>query len=271
MLTCTILTDPAPLAASEAGRQSKSTGTVYLLVTNTGQQAAFWSTIKVEVPVGNGAGDLTSDFDKIEPKGEYSTWAGTRSSVNVQPGSQGSNAFQATAPGGRAPFAPGDYMVLTLENVTVAPTAGLAVLKVTEAASRTKTGRLSNSFAAVALVKTAPKEIPAPHSFLPDNAVVDAGTKVTLSWEGSDDFTYEILFPGGRKTVPKVKHTGSHGQYSLVLDAADAPKRDTTYTLIAGFGTQRFPSMVLCTPTPCARRMPPTGRAAGGSTSTTKG
>ncbi|MEV4182820.1 hypothetical protein AB0J28_15440 [Streptosporangium canum] len=239
MLTYTLITDPAPLAASEAGRQSKSMGTVYLLVTNTGQQAAFWSTIEVEVPVGNGAGDLTSDFNKVRPEGEYGPRSGTRSSVNVQPGPQGSNAFQATAPGGRTPFAPGDYMVLTLANVAVAPTAGLAVLRVTENAGRTKTGRLSKSFAAVALVKTTPKEIPAPHSFLADNAVVDAGTKVTLSWEGSDDFTYEILFPGGRKPVPQVKHTGSHGPYSVVLDASDAPKRDTTYTLIASFGTQR--------------------------------
>ncbi|MET8336197.1 hypothetical protein ABZV14_24285 [Streptosporangium canum] len=238
LLTYTLLTDPAPLEASRAGRPP-STGTVYLVITNIGQAAAYWSTIKVEVPVGNGADDLSSDFNKIKPKGEYSTRSGTRSSVNVQPGPQGSNAFQATAPGGRTPFAPGDYMVLTLENVTVAPTAGLAVLKMTENAGRTKTGHLSNGFAAVALVKTAPKEIPAPHSFLADNAVVDAGTKVTLSWEGSDDFTYEILFPGGRKPVPKVKHTGSHGPYSLVLDAADAPKRDTTYTLIASFGTQR--------------------------------
>ncbi len=235
MLTYTLITDPAPLEASAAGRPS--TGTVYLVITNTGQAAAYWSTIEVEVPVGNGAGHLTPNINKIKPKGEYGTRSGTRSSVNVQP--QGSNAFQATAPGGRTPFGPGDHMVLTLENVTVAPKPGLAVLQVTENASRTKSGRLSNSFAAVALVKTAPKELPAPHSFLADNAVVDAGTKVTLSWEGSDDFTYEILFPGGRKPVSKVKHTGAHGPYSLVLDAADAPKRDTTYTLIASSGTQR--------------------------------
>ncbi|MEU7985067.1 hypothetical protein AB0B56_09410 [Streptosporangium canum] len=238
LLTYTLLTDPAPLEASRAGRPP-SKGTVYLVVTNTGQAAAYWSTIKVEVPVGNGAGDLTSDFNKIKPKGEYGTRSGTRSPVNVQPGPQGSNAFQATAPGGRTPLAPGDHMVLTLENVTVAPKSGLAVLQVTENAGRTKTGGLSSGFAAVALVKTAPKEIPAPHNFLADNAVVDAGTKVTLSWEGSDDFTYEILFPGGRKPVPKVKHTGAHGPYSVVLDAADAPKRDTAYTLIASSGTQR--------------------------------
>ncbi|MEU9891655.1 hypothetical protein, partial [Sphaerisporangium sp. NPDC051011] len=236
MLTYTLITDPAPLAASEAGRQSKSTGTVYLLVTNTGQTA--YSKITVTVPVGTSAGDLTQDFTTITPKGEYTDIkSGRTRSVTVQ--AQGF-AFQVTDQGGSAiSFGPGDHMVLTLENVTVAPKPGLAVLRVTEAASRNKGGVLRNSDTAVALVKTAPKEIPAPRGFLADNAVVDAGTKVTLSWEGSDDFTYEILFPGGRKPVPKVKHTGSHGPYSLVLDAADAPKRDTTYTLIASSGTQR--------------------------------
>ncbi|GGS85568.1 hypothetical protein ACFFV7_47260 [Nonomuraea spiralis] len=230
MLTYTVITDPAPLEASASGRPS--TGTVYLVITNTGQQTAYWSTITVEVPVGNGARDLTSDFNKIKHKGEHN---GTPS-VNLQP--QGTNAFQATPLNGTA-FAPGDYMVLTLENVIVAAERGLAVLKVTEKAGRTKTGRPSTSSAAVALVKTAPKEIPAPHSFLADSAVVDAGSKVTLSWEGSDDFTYEIRFPGGPKPVPTVSRTGSYGPYSLVLDTADAPKRDTTYTLVASFGTQR--------------------------------
>ncbi|MGW4469774.1 hypothetical protein ACWENQ_08895 [Nonomuraea sp. NPDC004354] len=238
MLTYTVLTDPAPLAASEAGRQSKSTGTVYLLVTNTGQTA--YSKITLTVPVGTGAGDLTlaQDFATITHKAEYTDIkSGSPRSVTVQ--TQGS-AFQVTDKGGKAiNFGPGDYMVLTLENITVAPTPGLAVLTVTENASRSKGGSPRNSYTAVALVKTAPQEIPAPHGFLADNAVVDAGTKVTLNWEGSDDFTYEILFPGGRKPVPKVKHAGSHGPYSLVLDAADAPKRDTTYTLVAEFGTQR--------------------------------
>ncbi|MFB9681667.1 hypothetical protein [Streptosporangium vulgare] len=185
---------------------------------------AYWSTITVEVPVGNGAGDLTSDFNKIKPKGEHGTRSGTRSSVNVQPGPQGSNAFQATAPGGRTPFAPGDYMVLTLENVTVAPTAGLAVLTVTENTSRTKTARLSTSFAAVALVKTAPKELPAPRDFHPDKAMVDAGEKLTLRWEQSAGFRYEITYPGAPQPVPV-----SRGSWS----PPDAPKRATTYILIA--------------------------------------
>ncbi|MEV4246722.1 hypothetical protein AB0J63_25285 [Streptosporangium canum] len=225
MLTYTLLTDPAPLEASAAGRPP-STGTVYLVVTNTGQQAAFWSTVTVQVPVGNGAGDLTPNFGKIKPKGEYGTWSGTLSSVSVQPGPQGSNAFQVTAPGGRASFAPGDHMVLTLEEVTVAPAAGLAVLKVTENAGRTRTGRLSSSVAAVSLVKTAAKEIPPPRDFRPDKVMLDETDTLTLSWEGSDDFSYEILFPGGQRPIASNARSWSPA-------AADAPKRATTYILVA--------------------------------------
>lgn len=225
MLTYTLLTDPGPLEASVAG-WPPSTGTVYLVVTNTGQQAAFWSRITVQVSVGNGAGDLTSDFGKIKPKGEYGTWSGTLSSVSVQPGPQGSNTFQVTAPGGRASFAPGDHMVLTLEEVTVAPAAGLAVLKVTENTGRTRTGRLSGSVAAVALVKTAVKKIPSPRDFRPDKVMLDDTDTLTLSWEGSDDFSYEILFPGGQRSITSNARSWSPA-------AADAPKRATTYILVA--------------------------------------
>ena len=68
-------------------------------------------------------------------------------------------------------------------------------------------------------MKTAAKEIPAPHDFRPDNTMVDAGTNVTLSWEGSDDFDYKILFPGGRKRGQDI---GSR-PVLLVPAAADAP------------------------------------------------
>ncbi|GAB2488833.1 hypothetical protein GCM10027187_65060 [Streptosporangium sandarakinum] len=216
MLTYTLITDPAPLEASAAGRPS--TGTVYLTITNAGQQAAYWSTIEVEVPVGNGAGHLTSDINKIKAKGEHN---GTPS-VNVQ--QQGSNAFRATAPASGRRFAPGDYVVLTLENVTVAASAGLAVLKVTEATGRSATGRLSRSVTMVPLVKTAPKEIPAPRDFHPNSAMVDAGTNITLRWQGSADFRYEIMYPGAPQSVSVSGDTWS---------PPDAPKRATTYVLIA--------------------------------------
>ncbi|MFI7129171.1 hypothetical protein ACIBQ1_25935 [Nonomuraea sp. NPDC050153] len=224
LLTYTLMTDPTPLEASAAGR-SPSTGTVYLIVTNTGRQAAFWHSIQVQVPVGNGAGHLTSDFKKIKPKGVYGTRSGSQSPVNVKP--QGSDTFQATAQGGgRTRLDPGDHLVLTLENVTVAAAAGVAVLRVTENSSSTQAGQLSNRYAAVPLMKTTPKEIPAPRDFRPDDTMVNAGTNIVLRWEGSDDFNYKILFPGGQATVPQ-------GVRSWSPAAADAPKRATTYTLVA--------------------------------------
>lgn len=85
-----------------------------------------YSKITVTVPVGTGAGHLTqaSDFTTITPEGEYADIrSGRTPPVTVQP--QGF-ALQVTDQGGKAiSFGPGDYMVLTLENVTVAPTARL--------------------------------------------------------------------------------------------------------------------------------------------------
>ncbi|GAA3427621.1 hypothetical protein GCM10018953_48040 [Streptosporangium nondiastaticum] len=227
MLTYTVLTDPASLEASAAGRPSM--GTVYLLVTNTGQQAAYWSTITVSMPVGNGDGHLTSNFNKIKPKVRYvpkpGTSPSTPPSVNVQ--RQGSNAFQVTASAGTGRFALGDYMVLTLNDVTVARTAGLAVLTVTETTGRTnpKPGKsLPPSDTMVAVVKTASKEL-SPHSFRPDKAMVDvdAGEKPVLRWEGPAGFGYQIMYPGAPQPVPVSGSSWS----------PPAPKRATTYILIA--------------------------------------
>ncbi|MFI7644367.1 hypothetical protein [Nonomuraea sp. NPDC049400] len=222
-LTYTILTDPASLEASVDGR-SPSTGTVYLMVTNT-RKTVPWLRIEVKVPVGDGAGHLTRDISTIKPKGEYTdTQSGPQADtrpVIVQP--QGTNVFQVTPQSGRIEgFEPGDYMVLTLENITVAPTAGVAVLMVTETI-RTPSG-WQVSDAAVPLVKAAPKEIPPPRDFRPDKAMVDAGDSLTLSWDGSNDFSYEIRFPGGQVDIAPRTRTWS---------PAEAPKRATTYILVA--------------------------------------
>ncbi|MGW4424937.1 hypothetical protein [Streptosporangium sp. NPDC004631] len=222
-LTYTILTDPTSLEASVDGR-SPSTGTVYLMVTNT-RRTVPWLRIEVKVPVGDGAGHLTRDISTIKPKGEYTdTQSGPQADtqpVIVQP--QGANVFQVTPQSGRIEgFASGDYMVLTLENVTVAPTAGVAVLMVTEIIKTSKGWQ--TSYAAVPVVKAAPKEIPAPRDFRPDKAMLDAGENLTLSWDGSDDFSYEIRFPGGHAAIARGTHTWS---------PAEAPKRATTYVLVA--------------------------------------
>jgi hypothetical protein len=219
MLTYTVLTDPAPLEASEIGRSSPSTGTVYLVVANTGKKVR-WSTIKVTVPVGNGAGDLTPSIGKINPKGEYTDTRSGTQTVNVQP--QGTDILITPQTGKRASFRRGGYMVLTLENITVAPTAGLVVLTVAETTG--KSGGEITFHAAVPLVKTAAKEIPAPRDFRPDKTMLDVTDNLALSWEGSPEFTYAILFPGGQVKIPSNTRTWS---------PAAAPKRATTYTLVA--------------------------------------
>ncbi|MGW4958970.1 hypothetical protein ACWEPL_17230 [Nonomuraea sp. NPDC004186] len=226
MLTYTLLTDPAHLEASQADR-SPSKGKVYLVVTNTHKNVK-WSTIEVTVP-----GDLTPNIDAITPRGTY-----THTHVNAQlltsPATQSvtfqrlqnTNVFQATPPGGADSFSPGDYMVLALEDIVVAKVAGLAVLIVKE--TRPTRRGYEVSFAAVPLVKATPKEIPAPRDFRPNKAMLDVGDSLTLSWEGSDDFTYKILFPGGEMPF-------SVGTRTWTL--ADPPKRATTYTLVATSGT----------------------------------
>ncbi|GGT34247.1 hypothetical protein ACFFV7_38750 [Nonomuraea spiralis] len=227
MLTYTLLTDPAPLEASQAGR-SLSKGKVYLVVTNN-HKNVDWLRIEVTVPAGNGDGDLTPNIGEIMPKGTY-----THTHLNdkvlspriVRPVTfqrwQDTNTFRATPPDGAGNFSPGDYMVLALENITVAEAAGLAVLLVEEI--RPTGMGFESSFASVPLMKAAPKEIPAPRDFRPDKAMLDVGDPLTLSWEGSADFDYKIRFPGGDVPIPPGARTWSP-------DAA--PKRATTYTLVA--------------------------------------
>ncbi|MDX3105506.1 hypothetical protein [Nonomuraea angiospora] len=222
-LTYTVFTDPASVEASAAGRRSKSTGTVYLVITNTARRTD-WSRIEVRVPVGDGVGDLTPNLPEMKGKYTDNRW-GTQAStqeVKVDP-QRDTNVFEVTPKsGGAASFKPGDYLVLTMENVTIAATAGPAVLTVREK-TEDDDGEHTR-YTSVALVKTAPKEIPAPRDFHPDKGMVGAGENLTLSWEGSPEFDYKILFPGGQKDISSDTRTWT---------PPDAPKRATTYTLVA--------------------------------------
>ncbi|NUW43663.1 hypothetical protein [Nonomuraea rhodomycinica] len=222
-LTYAIFTDPAALEASAAGRRSRSTGTVYLVITNTARRTD-WLKIEVRVPVGDDAGDLTPDL--TEMKGEYTDnrWGARPRSQEVKVGrQQGGDVFEVTPQaGGAASFKPGDYMVLTLENVTIASTAGPVVLTVREK-TEDDDGEHTR-YTSVALLKTSPAEIAAPCGFHPDKGMVGAGENLTLSWEGSPELDYRILFPGGHADIPSGTRTWS---------PADAPRRATTYTLVA--------------------------------------
>ncbi|MFI6503882.1 hypothetical protein [Nonomuraea typhae] len=236
-LNYTVLTDQVPLEASQDGR-TPSIGTLYLVVTNTRRNTPF-PRIEVTVPVGDGAGDLTRSQDVAAIRtdgtltrtrdgfGRLRTPPTTRAVSFARAGQ--SNVFVARPPARR--FKSSDYMVLKLENVTVGAAAGLVMLTVRERLSNG--GRPQSRFTVVPLVKAPAKEIPAPRNFRPDADLVEAGTAIGLSWEGSADFDYQIVFPGGPKSGPWVTPSGSPGRHVGRLAAAEAPRRDTTYTLIA--------------------------------------
>ncbi|WP_327138777.1 hypothetical protein [Nocardia sp. NBC_01327] len=224
MLTYTVLTDPASLEASKAG-QSSSFGTVYLMVTNTGSAAAYWLENVVKVPVGNGADHLTPDISLVTATGEFHSLNSGVRTLNVQT-QVAAGSFKAADPSsGKIQFAPGDYLVLTLEDVPVAETTGLAVLRVQESASRGPNAKASSSVATVALVKTAAKSL-APSNFRPDQALLEDGDSLVLRWDGPDDLAYTIGLPDG--TLASVTAAGEWRP-----DPKTGPIRDATYTLIA--------------------------------------
>ncbi|MFC5187771.1 hypothetical protein [Actinomadura harenae] len=228
LLTYTVLTDPGPLEASRAG-QADSTGTVYLMVTNTGKDAAYWSGNEVTVPVGDGADDLTPDITTITATAEYHGLKSGVQTLRVQPPAA-SGSFRVAKPsGGSIRFAAGDYLVLKLEGVTVAAAAGLVVLTVKEAAGRSANPvKPSNSVAVVPLVKTAAKPVPAPRNLRPDQAMVDDGDGIVLRWDGPADWAYTINSPEGAPAAPPVTTPGEWRP-----DPGTGPKRDSTYTLVA--------------------------------------
>ncbi|MFB7718391.1 hypothetical protein [Nocardia sp. NPDC056100] len=224
LLTYTVLTDPAALEASKAG-QPTSFGTVYLMVTNSSGTATHWTKNEVKVPIGNGAEHLTPDISLVTASAEFHGLQTGVQSLDVQIQSA-AGSFQVTkSSGGKVRFAPGDYLVLKLEDVPVAESAGLAVLSVHESAGKTQTAKPSNSVTAVPLVKTAPKFV-APSNFRPDQALVDDGDAIVLRWDGPDDLAYTIGLPDS--TLVSVTATGEWRP-----DPKTGPKRDATYTLIA--------------------------------------
>lgn len=229
VLNYTVLTDPAPLEASVPGQPTQYKGTVYLVVTNT-RRSAGWTGIEVKVSHGTTASDLTSD-PAIDPstqaEGTFTdaqsvlfnpTQAPTTEQLVVGPGANGFDVAFHPASGLAGDFEVGDCMMLKLKNLTIAPHAGETVLVVKEH-SNNPTGGWNTSYAVVPVVKVPAK----PRNFRPDQVVVKAQGSIQLSWEGSDTFTYKILYPGASAPV-----TVSGGQWS-----PPAPERTTTYTLIA--------------------------------------
>ncbi|MFI9329346.1 hypothetical protein ACIGZJ_17600 [Kitasatospora sp. NPDC052868] len=232
-----IVTDPTSLQASQYG--APSVGAVYVVVSNAGTDPVGLHALEVKVPVGDGPGDLTPHPERVERGFEIYPQFPNPPITFDWDGAKG--AFQLTLqPRMSLNVDPGDSIVLKLENITVAAAAGLALLKIHEKAHPFRKPKADESrVVTLGLLKNVPK---VPRNFRPARTRldVDAGEQVKLEWNGPSNLDYWIRFPDGTS-----EHVAQAGPGPSVVDQpytwpapgatpVPAPKRGTTYTLIAG-------------------------------------
>ncbi|MFI1382865.1 hypothetical protein [Embleya sp. NPDC020886] len=237
LLNYEIVTDPIPLLA-RAG--TPAVGTVYVIVSNASSNWVSWSFIDIEVPVGNGAGDLTPDRTKIVPGIEHDPF--DFGETPTFKWDQGQGAFRAQFPGG-VDMVDFRSLVLTLKNFPVSEAEGLARLKITEVASGGEGNQPKDRRGLVlGVLKKAPQ---IPINFRPERTLVDDGNKVVLRWDGPGSLAYTIQGPDGPpETVTRAPGT-IDWQWSP--KPGTGPKRDATYTLTAKPADPQQPAYVLTT------------------------
>ncbi|MFE5332461.1 hypothetical protein ACFRCG_39385 [Embleya sp. NPDC056575] len=225
-----VVTDPTPLLARPG---TPAVGAVRVVVSNPHPRAGTvkWFTIEVKVPVGTGASDLTSGPTEVRPTITPDSFdAGEKPTFAWEPTER---VFRATYPGGVG-MAPGQSMVLSLEDVPVAAGEGLVLLQVREFAAGGES-RLPKSTRYVTL-PVQKRAARVPTNLRPEKALVDTGGDVVLLWDGPDDLDYTVLLPDG--TPGGVVDGVAPGSHRWRPNADTAPRRGTTYTLIARRGQQ---------------------------------
>lgn len=229
LLNYAIVTDPTSLPASQPGMPS--VGRVYVVVSNPHLQPVTWNSIEVEV-----SGDLTSRPQDVSTSAEIDPPT-PQVALDFRWDSS-KRVFRVFVPPRLAlTMSPGDSIVLKMENIVVSDTERLALLKIHEVAWGGDDRRAQPSggdFYSVthALVKSAPK---VPRNFRPDKSMVDVDARedVVLRWDGPDNLAYWIQYPGGKVRVPQPPGPRVT-QRSYEWKVSPAPKRGTTYTLVAG-------------------------------------
>ncbi|MFI8951413.1 hypothetical protein ACIGO6_33495 [Streptomyces sp. NPDC053750] len=233
-----VLNDPASFQVSGTGTGGESAGEVYIVVSNRTASHIAWWEIKVDVPCGNNAFDLTSDAAAINARLERTYRAAHGGTPGIEwDGKAGVLTVSADGYGGL--FPPGASLVLLLEGFPVSAKQGVVELLVSEMAS--DHGDIRERSVPLYVMKRAPK---VPRNFRPKESLVAAGADVVLQWEGPDSLTYRIQGPDGLSgTVPQRKGAG----WEWSPAAGEEPKRDATYTLVATSSSQQQPGYFLTT------------------------
>ncbi|MEW1697302.1 MULTISPECIES: hypothetical protein [unclassified Streptomyces] len=231
-----ILTDPVPLQVPEAGEEVR--GTVHIVVSNPTFNDVIWHSVKIRVPVGPGAGDLTADPKAIKVRVGQNT--------ATRPGEEpavdwdlDAGVLTVTAKDNTY-FQEAGALALVLDGFPVSDKPGLVLLHVTE---RAASGVYVQKYpVTLSLLK---REARVPRNFRPKQSLVASGQDVVLRWDGPDTFTYAVQGPDGSlETVTSAK--GPDG-WEWSPKPGQEPRRDATYTLLARAPGSQRPGYYLTT------------------------
>ncbi|MDX2939024.1 hypothetical protein [Streptomyces ipomoeae] len=233
-----IITDPTSLQASLPGEPS--VGTVYILVSNNHRATVRWDYIDVELSQFAGTADLTNNPAAITASIDRTRQSPRDDDLQFEWDSN-LQLFRAQVdrtqnPAGRTTDLYSQQgLVLKLENIPIAEDAGLAVLEIHETAhggDAQATQVPQPVTTTLGLVKQTPR---VPRNFRAEKSLLDGdqGETLELKWDGPTDLDYAILDPRGAEVtrMPAKQGPSAHGEF--VWPANFAPKRGTTYTLIA--------------------------------------
>ncbi|MDT0267430.1 hypothetical protein RM844_14155 [Streptomyces sp. DSM 44915] len=213
-------------------------GAVYVLVSNTHHSKVECEYIDVEIPVGNDARSLTNDPQAIKPSVDPSYPTKPREKPKLV--LQGATVFRAQLPGKNFEVPSHESLVLELAGIPVAGEEGLVRLKIHEKAGGGDSNRpiRRDPFTeTLGVVKQTPK---IPRNFRPEKTSrvdADKEQKITLLWDGPSNLDYWLRDPEGNEVPAFAASTGPQVTQQPYRYAVPAPKRGTTYTLIAGTST----------------------------------
>ncbi len=234
-----IITDPTSLQASLPGEPS--VGTVYILVSNNHQSPVEWDHIDVEFPIVPGATELTSkpaavttsiDRTRLSPRDDdlEFKWDSKKQWFRAQ-------VDRTQNPNGATTrLYPQQGLILTLGDIPVSEDAGLVVLEIHEMAGGGDGPvplRTQPFTTALGLTKQTPR---VPRNFRAEKSLVkgEANETLALLWDGPTGLDYAILDQRGAEVYSESPNQGLPSFHKeFAWRPSFAPKRGTTYTLVA--------------------------------------
>ncbi|MET8629910.1 hypothetical protein ABZW30_40355 [Kitasatospora sp. NPDC004669] len=242
-----IVTDPTSLRASLT--DEPSLGTVYVIVSNTHQAEVKWDYIDVAMPLLNLSSDLTDNPSAVTASIER-TYQNPLDDELEFAWDSGSNCFRAQLSRAQPPTRKHALLdghgalVLKLENIPVSAGAGLSLLEIRDNAyggDGNLARRDGHYTTHLGLVKQTPR---VPRNFRAQKSLVngDANEQLVLLWDGPTDLDYEILDQPGTAIHHERAVPGAAAAHKDYRWPTSAPKRGTTYTLVAkapGAGQQQ--------------------------------